>query len=609
MGGPVIAPLRLIVLACCAHASRGAIIVRRVQRSRSGWCFTTSTAAAPAVTVEEAVVVTDVEEGCGLQVGDVLLSADGAPLADAGTVAAVEAADAAVEFVAHRDEAPGGPLVRDPHRDVARLARAAEPRGALGAALRFYERFRLPVAAARARAERSKTSAHPGPEAAAGPEAEAELRWLLFLLAHLRDAAGDAAGAWASARRGNALARRRQRAAFPGLRSRLVRRAAEVLRDWTDPSLVRALLARASPPEKTDAPRLVFVVGLPRSGSTLIEAILARHPHALSAGEFLEPPREARRLRDVLAMDDETLAALAADYRRRVVARARAAAGAHAAAGPAADADSAADAGPAGSRGGPRGLPGSAGGKFPEIPKFPNVPTFHAGPHPTARGPRAGRRGDPPRRSPRVTHVVNKQLTNWLNVGLLAWLFPSATFVHADRDVRDAAASMFLTPFVQGPQGAAYSTAPASVGRVDKAMRRVLSAWRSLSGPGSGPGAAAGRPAAAGSNPAGARGGDFARVHTVPYETLVRDPESGARALLAHVGLAYDARCLDPAEARAHDFATASRSQVRRAVYTSSVGRWRRHAGEEEMRELVEQLRERRSGHAVSERASADPQP
>lgn len=41
------------------------------------------------------------------------------------------------------------------------------------------------------------------------------------------------------------------------------------------------------PPSTTSDPRIVFIVGLPRSGSTLVESILCRHPEVQSLGENL----------------------------------------------------------------------------------------------------------------------------------------------------------------------------------------------------------------------------------------------------------------------------------------------------------------------------------
>ena len=60
----------------------------------------------------------------------------------------------------------------------------------------------------------------------------------------------------------------------------------------------------------------------------------------------------------------------------------------------------------------------------------------------------------------------------------------------------------------------------------------------------------------------------------VKYEELVGDIEGEARRIIAHCGLEWDARCLAFFETE-RPVRTASALQVRRPIYTSSIGRWR----------------------------------
>ncbi|WP_275229205.1 tetratricopeptide repeat-containing sulfotransferase family protein [Novosphingobium album (ex Liu et al. 2023)] len=60
------------------------------------------------------------------------------------------------------------------------------------------------------------------------------------------------------------------------------------------------------------------------------------------------------------------------------------------------------------------------------------------------------------------------------------------------------------------------------------------------------------------------------------YEDIVADLEGEARALVAFAGLEWDAACLD-FHRNAAPVATASSVQVRRPIYASSIGRWRRY--------------------------------
>jgi Sulfotransferase family len=67
------------------------------------------------------------------------------------------------------------------------------------------------------------------------------------------------------------------------------------------------------------------------------------------------------------------------------------------------------------------------------------------------------------------------------------------------------------------------------------------------------------------------------RIFEVHYEDLVDDIEGVARCIMAHCGLAWDARCLDFHRTE-RPVRTASAAQVRQPIYKSSVGRWRRYA-------------------------------
>jgi hypothetical protein len=59
------------------------------------------------------------------------------------------------------------------------------------------------------------------------------------------------------------------------------------------------------------------------------------------------------------------------------------------------------------------------------------------------------------------------------------------------------------------------------------------------------------------------------------YEDGVQDLESFARSLIDFVGLEWNDACLRFWETK-RDVVTASTDQVRRPIYTSSIGRWRR---------------------------------
>ena len=65
------------------------------------------------------------------------------------------------------------------------------------------------------------------------------------------------------------------------------------------------------------------------------------------------------------------------------------------------------------------------------------------------------------------------------------------------------------------------------------------------------------------------------RILDVAYEDFVRDPESQARRVLDWCGLPWQASVLE-FHAQQRPSMTASAMQVRRPIYTHSIGAWRR---------------------------------
>ena len=116
--------------------------------------------------------------------------------------------------------------------------------------------------------------------------AESPRARLLFALAHALDGKGEYARAAECLRESNALTHRDQSHPSrlrPG-RSRAIRRRA-------DPRRSIATCSRGSRAPGRESRRPVFVFGLPRSGTTLIEQVLASHSQVHGAGEL----RLARR--------------------------------------------------------------------------------------------------------------------------------------------------------------------------------------------------------------------------------------------------------------------------------------------------------------------------
>jgi Sulfotransferase family len=253
-----------------------------------------------------------------------------------------------------------------------------------------------------------------------------------------------------------------------------------------------ALLARRVEVPASTTMRPVFIVGMPRSGSTLLEQILARHPHVHCVGE-------AKTFVETLAM-----------IRRR----------------------------------------------SPELPLFPAfMPLLDV--QALARV-SSDYRDHMRQRGGSARCFVNKQLGNFIFMGVIHMAMPDARFIVAKRNALDACVSTFATYFdSQVP----YSCDLAELGRFYRKYEQVIAHWSRVLPPGV--------------------------MRTIEYEEVVRDLEGQTRGLLEFLGLPWEPACLT-FHRSSHPAATASVAQVRRPLYQKSVGRWRNY--ERHLTPLIEAL-------------------
>ncbi len=228
--------------------------------------------------------------------------------------------------------------------------------------------------------------------------------------------------------------------------------------------------------------RPVFVFGLPRSGTTLIEQVLASHPRVHGCGELRLGRRSFEAIPAVLARRERPMECVPHLEQRSL-----------------------------------RQL---------------------AGQHLAQLDARDGGRG---------ARIVDKMPDNTLYLGLLAALFPRATFLHCRRDLRDVAVSCWMTDF----RTIRWAHDPAHVASRFRDHLRLMDHWRAV------------LPVA---------------VHEVDYEETVTDLEPVARRLLEACGLDWDPACLE-FHRTARPVRTASLTQVRQPLYTSSVARWKHYEG------------------------------
>jgi tetratricopeptide (TPR) repeat protein len=223
----------------------------------------------------------------------------------------------------------------------------------------------------------------------------------------------------------------------------------------------------------------LFIVGMPRSGTTLVEQILASHPAVFAAGETDEFARALIELeRDV-------------------------------------------------------------GG----APRFPEAVLRMSGQQFRQLGSNYIRRLTTV--APAARRITNKTPENFRFIGLIRLALPNARIIHARRDPMDTCLSCFSKLFAGNLP---YTYDLAELGRYYRAYEALMAHWRSVAAQ------------------------DV--MLDVQYEDVVADLEGQARRIVAHCGLDWDARCLD-FHLTERSVRTASATQVRQPIYSSSVGRWR----------------------------------
>lgn len=225
----------------------------------------------------------------------------------------------------------------------------------------------------------------------------------------------------------------------------------------------------------------VFVLGMPRSGTTLTEQIIASHPDVYGAGELHDLLRIAERNAagattpvtfpdNLRALDKATLSAWGAEY--------------------------------------------VAGLK---------------------------------QRAPTAQRITDKMPANFFAVGLIHLMLPNAKIIHVNRNPVDTCLSCFTRLFNRKQE---HTYDLAELGQYYVHYARLMEHWRKVL-------------------PAGA-------FLDVQYEDIVADQETQARRLIEYCGLEWNDACLDFHTTK-RSIRTASVTQVRQPIYTSSVERWRHY--------------------------------
>ncbi len=299
-----------------------------------------------------------------------------------------------------------------------------------------------------------------------------------FALAKAREDRGEYAQAFELYERGNRT--RRALESYDPVQT-------EVLNDRIVEVFSAPFLAEHSVSGHPD-PAPIFVVGLPRSGSTLIEQILASHSQVDATHELPEAGRLIQRINRERA-DRVAYPESVRDF---------------------------------------KGEAWAALGRWyiDETRKYRmNAP-----------------------------HFVDKMPNNFASIGLLGLALPNARFINTRRHPLDTCLSCYRQLFAKG-QPFTYDLV--ELGEYYLQYERLMAHWHALL-----PG----------------------RILDVQYESVVADLEGQTRRLLDFCGLGWEDACLRYHETE-RAIRTASSEQVRKPIYTDSVGLWRKY--ERELEPLI----------------------
>lgn len=248
------------------------------------------------------------------------------------------------------------------------------------------------------------------------------------------------------------------------------------------PETLRSLEPDDKGPERRE--EMIFISGMPRSGTTLLEQILSSHSEAETAGEAQALIWEATRLKFYPSPDESRIGQLSANKRTKsglkVLEDLRHIAGAD------------------------------------------------------------------------VPYVVDKHPGNDEHVGLLSAIAPGCKIIITRRDPRDIALSCFFRNFAVGHE---WTTRFDTIVDMLETRLRMHDYWMSVI-PEHAP---------------------WVPITIGEYETIVANPESEAKRLVAHAGLGWEDSCLEFSK-RKRIVPTLNPHQAAQGVYTGSVKKWHKYA-------------------------------
>ncbi len=230
----------------------------------------------------------------------------------------------------------------------------------------------------------------------------------------------------------------------------------------------------------------IFILGMPRTGSTLLEKILASHPQVQAHGELMHIKNIARK--NFSKVTTSNYPDLMAELPPNII-------------------------------------PAAANHYLSKVA------------------------------TPSHSRIVDKMPTNYEMLGIIQILFPQAFVIHTQRDPMDTLWSCYKQPI-----SAKYTNSFEDLVAKYRQYREYMDFWKQRLA---------------------------IKILHIHYEELIHDFPKKARQIIDFVELEWDPACLS-FENTDTGTTTASRLQVRKPIYSSSIGAWKKYA--EQLAPLREQL-------------------
>ena len=153
--------------------------------------------------------------------------------------------------------------------------------------------------------------------------------------------------------------------------------------------------------------------------------------------------------------------------------------------------------------------------------------------------------------------ITDKMPGNYNNIGLILSTLPNAKIIHCRRNPIATCLSCYKQNFASGQY---WSYDLEDLGDEYLRYLEIMKFWRETQGD---------------------------KILEVDYEDTVTNTEDQARKLIDYIGLEWDPACLKPHEQK-RTVLTASKAQVTKPIYTSSIEGWKRY--EKQLQPLVRKL-------------------